>query len=389
MKARVQTGSSGRVLRPPEKRSLLDWDVRNFGAVGDGKADDTAALQRAIDAAGEKQATLLLPPGVYLTGKLNWRPRVGMMGYPTWSFAENGGSILRLMDDSASCMIDMTGSIGATLHGVCMDGGQLGTDIHGVLIDKPDYGKTEDAPRFERCRISRFSGDGVRLKRIWCFSIRSCMISHNTGNGIWIRGWDGFLLDNWLSGNGGAGYCAEEENLSITVTGNRVEWNQRAGFLVRGGGHYNLTGNYIDRAGGPGIWFGPRGNVRCTVISVVGNVIYRSGRPEWCPSDDKYASCHARFEACNGLVFSGNTVNVSKDDRGNGQFSPRFGLVLRGLETSIIKDTVMHCGAIEQLIVDQGEHGEDVIIRDNIGTLFDPGSMPPSNLNAAWADPAW
>ena len=42
----------------------------------------------------------------------------------------------------------------------------------------------------------------------------------NTGNGVWIRGWDGFLLDNWLSGNGEAGYGAYEENLSITMTGN-------------------------------------------------------------------------------------------------------------------------------------------------------------------------
>ncbi len=38
-------------------------DVRGFGAVGDGTADDTAALQRAVDAGG----SVLIPEGIYRT----------------------------------------------------------------------------------------------------------------------------------------------------------------------------------------------------------------------------------------------------------------------------------------------------------------------------------
>ena len=41
-------------------------EVRDFGAVGDGIADDTAAIQRAIDAGG----IVHFPPGVYLSGSL-------------------------------------------------------------------------------------------------------------------------------------------------------------------------------------------------------------------------------------------------------------------------------------------------------------------------------
>jgi hypothetical protein len=30
----------------------------------------------------------------------------------------------------------------------------------------------------------------------------------------------------------------------------------------------------------------------------------------------------------------------------------------------------MHIGALKQLVVDQGEHGEGVVIGDNVGSLF-------------------
>ena len=363
-------------------------DCRAFGAVGDGHTDNTAAFQNAIDAAAETQATIYVPNGVFLTSTLRFRSRVGMAGTPTWSFGDFGGSTVRLNRGDASCLLDLTGAVGATLTGLCLDGAGLGAGVCGVLVDKADYGKTEDTPRLERCRISRFTGDGVRLKRIWCFSIRHCMISHNAGNGIWLRGWDGFVLDNWLSGNAKAGYGAYEENASITMTGNRIEWNQAGGIISEGGTHYNITGNYIDRSGGPGIWFRRRGDVASTIITATGNLIYRSGRPEWCPSDP-LASAHVVFDGVHGLVFSGNAMNAGKDDRGQGQFSPRYGIVYGGLRNSIIKDNVLHSGALQELVKDLGGHGEGVIVKDNVGSLFVPGQTPEADINSVFADPAW
>lgn len=43
----------------------LVLDVRACGALGDGRADDTAAIQRALDAAAGQGATVLVPAGVY------------------------------------------------------------------------------------------------------------------------------------------------------------------------------------------------------------------------------------------------------------------------------------------------------------------------------------
>lgn len=347
-------------------------NVRGFGAEGDGVSDDSAAFQAALDAAGESGGAIYVPAGVYRVKNLRLWPGVGLIGDRGWTFRRSGGSVLQLADGDARCLIDMTGALGATLTGLSLEGNRLGQQVHGVMIDKPDYGVTEDTIALDNCRIDGFSGNGVHLERIWCFSIRHCMISHNQGDGVSLRGWDGFILDNWLSGNGRAGLAAREENASCTFTGNRIEWNQEAGILLLGGAQHQLTGNYFDRTGGPGIRIG-RNHRISSCISVVGNVIYRSGKPEHLPAGE-YASCQAFLEDCQGLVFQGNSMQVGLDKGdivdGVGRLSPEYGIVCRRLTSSIIKDNVLHEGALRELVVDLGGHGPGVQIRDNVGSLF-------------------
>ncbi len=341
------------------------WNVRDFGAKGDGKTDDTTAIQCALDAATKTQATVVVPEGVFLCSALKLHPQVGLVGAPTWSYQKPGGAVIRLNDDKARCLLDMTGAIGATVSGLSLDGQGLGEGIHGILVDKPEY-KVEDSFRIERCQIGRFTGDGVRLDRIWCFSMRHNMICYNKENGLRIRGWDGFLLDNWFSGNGQAGFGAYEENASITLVANRIEWNRSGGVIVHSGNHYHITSNFIDRSGGPGIALldsdGPS-----STISIVGNLIHRSGAP-W-RELDPHDSSHVRFEGCHGLVFSGNAMSVGQDDRGRGKWSPRYAIVYGRLENSVIKDNVMHHAALEQLMVDLGGHKEGVVVKDNVGSV--------------------
>ncbi len=346
------------------------FDARDFGALGDGKTDDSAALQKAIDAAAKVQGTVQLAPGTYLCADLKLRPRTGLYSHPNFSYGANGGAILKLNNPKAACLLDLRGAHGATIEGICFDGAdRMGENVHGLSADKPDYGSQEDAWRIERCRVSGFSGHGVYLNRIWCFSIRHSMICFNKGNGIWIRGWDGFILDNWLSGNGSAGYGAYEENASITMTGNRIEWNATAGIDIRGGNHYNITGNYLDRSGGPGIKIVGRGQSTSRVISVTGNVIFRSGAPNWGVPQGSDNS-QMRFENVEGLTCTGNTANVGRNDGGQGEYSPRFGIVCHKLADSVITANVLFKGALESVLLDEGDHGDNVIIRDNVGRLY-------------------
>ncbi len=57
---------SGAVPRPLHSKLADTPSVRDFGAVGDGAADDTAALQKAVNAvAAAGGGSLLVPPGTY------------------------------------------------------------------------------------------------------------------------------------------------------------------------------------------------------------------------------------------------------------------------------------------------------------------------------------
>jgi len=347
-------------------------NVLDFGAKGDGKTDNTKALQKALDEAGKIKGTVYVPDGIFLSSTLKMHPHTAIQGNPIWSFPNfpigGGGSIIRLNNDKVSCLIDISGATGARISGLCLDGADLGNSIHGILSEEADYGKIEDTPLIEDCKIGRFSGDGIKLFRIWCFRIRHCMLGHNKGNGLSVRGWDGFLIDNWFSGNGGSGFFTEHEKRINTMTGNRIEWNKKGGIHICGGNHYNITGNYIDRSGGPAIKLSKRDNKNCAVISIVGNVIYRSGKPEW-TDVNSYDSSHVRLEDTDGLVFTGNTFNVGRDDSGKGEYSPNYCIVYGNLKDSIIKDNVMYNGALKELIVDLGNN-KNTIVKDNLGSLF-------------------
>ena len=44
--------------------------ITDYGAVGDGRTLNTAAIQRALDDCGKTGGTVLVPPGTWLTGSL-------------------------------------------------------------------------------------------------------------------------------------------------------------------------------------------------------------------------------------------------------------------------------------------------------------------------------
>ena len=343
-------------------------DARALGAAGDGKTDDTSALQKALDAAGAAGGAVFLPPGIYLTHELHMRPGTALVGIPAWNYSHGGGSVLKLAGPQSSCLLNLTDARGATIDGLALDGGDLGSSIHGILTNRTKWGEHEDGFRIERCQVAHFSGDGMHLDCVWCFSVRHCECIGNRGDGMSMRGWDGFILDNWFSGNQGAGFAARQENASMTFTGNRIEWNGKENSVIAGGDGYQITGNFFDRAGTCGIALRKGNHGRGpTQITITGNFFKRSGKVA---NPDSYDSSQIYMEGATGVTCVGNSIWSGRDDGNEGVWSPSYGIVYQGLENCVIRNNTLHDGALRQLMVDLGGHGEGVSVGENPGRLF-------------------
>ena len=365
---------------------MSDFNVMAFGAKGDGVTDDTAAIRAVVAEAGKVNGTVFFPTGKYLSGEIRLSPGVVLKGETGYSYRESYGSILVLRDDSDSaCLVNMTDSYGARVHSLCLtgraddyardmnlqtydnmsqrakkkDGSRI---VHGIMLKRTNaYSPQEDAVCVDNCRVEFFTGDGIHFERIWCFSVRHTQMFFNKGAGIWCQGWDGFVIDCWMSCNTDGGFVALEENSANTLTGNRIEWNPGGGIVIKNGLNYNITGNYIDRSGNAGI------RLEDThVFAISGNVVYRSGKPEW-GNDDDLDSCHIRLERCNGITVSGNSLTIGGDDGGRGMLAPYYGMVIRHCTDSVIGMNSLHKAALKELIVEQDNTG--CIIKDNAGRL--------------------
>src|SRR4051812_33954083 len=63
------------------------FNIRSYGAIGDGKADDTSALNRAIEAASVQGGTVFIPSGSYACYSIHLKSSVAL-------YLDQGATIL-------------------------------------------------------------------------------------------------------------------------------------------------------------------------------------------------------------------------------------------------------------------------------------------------------
>jgi hypothetical protein len=159
----TQAGT-GAVARTVDSKLEDVVSVKDFGAVGDGVTNDTAAIQAALTYASSIYATVLFPTGTYLV-----------------SATLNAGNASIQGGDSGQATIKYTGSsnlFGAvTAKGIAFEGPGKGTASIGILI--------VDGYRnlIERCFFTKFgsaiklSGSGQKI----CESL-----FYECGYGVWV-----------------------------------------------------------------------------------------------------------------------------------------------------------------------------------------------------------
>lgn len=346
-------------------------DVYEFGAIGDGVADDTAALQAAIDAGAASGAEVHLLPGRYSVKELVLHEGSVLTANPNWGYRGDdcGTTVLLQREEKQRCILNISEAFGCTINGLSLLGIRDSGSCIGILDRKQAQGHKEDTFRMERTRVSGFASDAVRFEHAWCFTIRQCMFGASGGDGLHLSdSFDGFISDTWMSGNVGCGYGTSGENNAITMSGCRIEWNRGGGIVVRGGSHYQLTGNYIDRSGRQGIYIttgedkGRR--IYSNTISCTGNIIYRSGK-----TASGAESCHIALEQCAGVTVVGNTCCIGRDDRGVGIISPETGIRVAGCRQTVVSNNVLFAAALN-ILVEQADN-EDTVIENNPGSLFE------------------
>ena len=352
------------------------FNILDYGAIGDGKTINTKSIQKALDEASLCQGKVIVPPGNYLTGSLKLKGKgVTIEGAASWSYRGVGGSILTLIDDSSDYLLDITGSFGCSIINLNLTMNiKTNKVIHGIKLywDKYNGGSEEDTPKIDGCKICNFSGDGIHFKHVWCFSVRHSMLAYNKGNGIYIDGWDGFILDNWFSYNEGYGLLGGDVVASISATGNRVEWHKLGGFRIDFGDSFNITGNFFDRGVCPAINFGEKKGISlCTITS---NIFRRPGASK----DNNFDSCHLKLSNSTNITITSNTMRLGRNDGGGGILSPNYGSVIRNCNNCIISHNTMEKAVLKELFV--LENNTNCIIDNNIGSVGDETYSTGSKL---------
>lgn len=341
------------------------FNVRDFKAKGDGKASDTEAVQSALDAAGKVNGTVWFPAGVYRCHDLKVPANVALRADPVWHYRnEKAGAVLELDDPGARCLLDITGAYGVHVYGLYLAGiRETPAPVHGILLDNQTaWSPKEDSIVLDDVKVAGFSGHGVYLNRIWLFILRHSHFCANQGDGVRIRGWDGFVTDNQFSGNGGNGFGCEEVGATVMFTANRVEWNHGYGLLLVQGDDWNVTGNSFDRNWGAGLCC-----LGTNTVAVTGNVFRRCGKDSNMLAEGE-CSCQIRLDGCHGLTMTGNTCLAGRDDGGKGLFTPQVGFLLHSLAYSTITANTLCRGYMKDMVVDLGGHGEGFILKDNVGS---------------------
>ena len=142
------------------KRTLHDKNndlvsVKDFGAVGDGVTDDTAAFQAAIDS----KRSLYIPDGIYLISST-------LIITATDSLCIAGNNFGHVNDQTAGSVIKFTGSASPAIR---VQGGAIGVKISGLFLDIQDS-----------------SSDGFDFGGAWHLKLQDCVV-RNARYGVYLH----------------------------------------------------------------------------------------------------------------------------------------------------------------------------------------------------------
>lgn len=208
--------------------------IRDFGAKGDGAANDTAAIQEAVDrCAVSGGGEVLVPPGNYLTGAIALRSNTllrlsegaTLLGTP--NFSDYPVTQVRWEGKWIQGHTGLVYAIDASHVGIAGPGKIAGNPALGGRPNPQNPLRHPALIEFIRCNDIRLEGFSTSYRRMWSvhptccesISIKNLTIRSTGGNGdgididsckhVWIDGCDIATGDDCISlksGRGSEGY---------------------------------------------------------------------------------------------------------------------------------------------------------------------------------------
>lgn len=329
-----------------------------YGALGDDSADDTPAIQKAIDAAGQG-GTVYLPPGRYriasplklslgVTLRGDWNPHFPDRTHLADSYIRP--AYAPYFDGDALIVIDPAPVEGDYYKSAYRGGPRLyGLALRGCLEDRTRVlnkaGTAIDAVRInpgvkdvgmDKVTVWRFSGHGVTAQNAAAFQLNQVHSVGNSGHGFtWgdSEGTGGGLVDAdlfqcYAQGNAGHGYDILNPN-AVTLVDCRSEWNVQHGYHITGINYsLVLVGCNTDRNGQDGFRVSTAAGGRFTQF--LGCLAKRDGRLAPTTSSG-FAITGAAAE---GVVLTGCSTSTGRDDDNGGDHSPAYGITTSALNSA-------------------------------------------------------
>jgi hypothetical protein len=202
-------GGTGSVLTTVEAKLQETVSVKDFGAVGDGVTDDTAAIQAAIDAVGIAGGGFVyIPVGNYLITST-------LTDFNTVPASSNGLPIRLVGDCTSEVTTDRASRIktSGAIIGIHFNGNRSGAE--NIVIegdngpaDGASHGIQSDSSRgvWKNLVIQNNRGDGIKLRFGNCSHFEAISLLSNKGNGLNIDG-TGYVTPSGVARPNDANAC--------------------------------------------------------------------------------------------------------------------------------------------------------------------------------------